>query len=67
MGVDYRANADLVVTVSHGTDVSMSLLDDSGNVIDSGLTSLTRERLAVGEHISFDAFTVEPTVNVWHM
>ena len=65
--MDYRANADLLVTVSGGADVSISLVDDSGNVIDSALSSLTRERLAIGEHISFDAFTVEPTVNVWHM
>lgn len=64
---DYRANADILVTCSGGTGVSISILDDFGNTIVSGLTSLEMQKLNVGMHINFGAFTAAPTVSVYHV
>jgi hypothetical protein len=55
---------DLLITSSGGTGVNIIIKDQAGNVIKSGLTSLTAQYLPVGYKINFGNFSVAPTVTV---
>jgi len=56
---------DIIITSTGGVDVSITIKDPAGNVIASGLTSLTAMFLPIGYKINFGAFTTAPTVNVF--
>lgn len=63
---DYVANGtDMLVTSTGGTGVSISIKDNSGNVIESGLATLTAKLLPRKYKINFGAFSVAPTVTVY--
>lgn len=64
---DYRANTDFIINSSGGTGVSISILDDFGNTIASGLTTLAAFRISQGMHINFGAFSATPTVSVYQV
>lgn len=59
------AHTDIILTVSGGTGVSISIKDGAGNVISSGLSTLTRERIPRGFKVDFGGFSVAPTVSAW--
>jgi hypothetical protein len=61
---DYRANTDFRLVVSGGIGVKISILDDYGNIIQSGLTDFSG-LIKAGEHINFGPFTSTPTVGVY--
>lgn len=50
-----------------GSGVSITIKDSLGNTIASGLTTLARERLAIGQQISWGGFSVAPTVAVFQV
>ena len=62
---DYRANTDFRITVSAGTGVSISILDDYGDTVQSGLSTLTDYAMRIGMPINFGPFSVAPTMSVW--
>jgi hypothetical protein len=71
---DYMANTDFLINCSGGTGVSISILDDFGNTIASGLKALgtgiagnAPYRMSQGMHINFGAFTAAPTVSVYQV
>jgi predicted dehydrogenase len=63
--VNYRANTDFIINSSGGTGVSISILDDFGNTIASGLTTLAAFRISQGMHINFGAFSGTPSTTVF--
>src|SRR5207249_3036906 len=62
----YRISGmDVFITSTGGTSVSITILDNKGNTIASGLTTLTAQFLPVGYQINFGAFSPAPTVTVF--
>jgi len=59
---DYTvSNCPVMVTFSGGTAVSISIKDSAGNVVQSGLASVTQMFLPRGWKINFGNFTAQPT------
>ena len=64
----YKAATDILVSSSGGTGVSITISDQQGNTILSGLTTLSAFNLKLGMCINFGAFTGgAPTVTVWQV
>jgi len=62
---DYRvADVDVMIQVTGGTGVSITIKDPAGNIVISGVSTLPRTLLPIGYTINFGAFTVAPTVIV---
>ena len=61
-------DCSVYITASGGGGVSVTTYDCSsstmGNVMDSGLSSMTRYRLDVGEVVNFGGFIAAPVVVV---
>jgi len=55
----------IFATSTSGTGVSITLTDGKGNVIQSGLLTLTEQYVPIGYSISFGAFSVAPNVTAW--
>ena len=64
---DYLVNSDIVVNISGGAGISITIYDNYGHVITSGLTSLTAHRMQPGMHVNFGDFSDAPTVVVVHV
>ena len=64
---DYLVNSDIVVNISGGTGISITIYDNYGHVITSGLTSLTAHQMQPGMHVNFGDFSDAPTVVVVHV
>jgi len=63
---NYRiAGVDVFITSTGGTGVSITIQDNKGNTIASGLTTLTMQFIPVGFMINFGAFSPAPTVTVF--
>ena len=58
------AGVDIFITSSGGTDISITIKDQNGNVVAFGLATLTAQFLPIGYKINFGAFTSAPTVTV---
>jgi hypothetical protein len=63
----YHATTDLLVNSSGGTGVSITISDQLGNAILTGLTSLSAFRMSIGMQINFGAFTASPTVSIYQV
>jgi len=62
---DYRvSDVDVMIQVTGGTGVSITIKDPAGNIVISGVSTLPRTLLPIGYTINFGAFTVAPTVIV---
>lgn len=57
--------SDVYLTATGGTAVSITIKDAQGNTIESGLTTLTNKRIALGQTVDFGAFSAAPTVTAW--
>jgi hypothetical protein len=64
---DYIANTDCIISSTGGTGVSISIKDIAGNSLATGLTALTRERLAIGMRVNFGNYSVAPAVSVFQV
>jgi len=63
---DYVAQGpNLVINSTGGTGVSITIKDNKGNAVLSGLSSLAGQRIPYGWKINFGAFSVAPTVSVY--
>ncbi len=63
--IDYTiTGGTMIVFVSSGTGVSMTIKDGSGNILDSGVSTGSQRTLPKGYRINFGAFSVAPTVLV---
>jgi len=58
------AGVDIFITSSGGTGVSITIKDQNGNTVASGLAILTAQFLPIGYKINFGSFTSAPTVIV---
>jgi hypothetical protein len=56
---------DLLVTVSGGSGVSITIKDGAGNTIQSGLSTITQILLPYGYKINLGGFSSSPTVLVF--
>ena len=56
---------DVLITSTGGTAVSITIKDNLGNTIQSGLTTLTAYQVVQGYKVNFGAFSGAPTVTVW--
>ena len=64
-GLDYEvSNADIVLTSTGGTGVSITVKSPTGAVVASGLASLNAFHVPLGFKIDFGAFTSPPDVTV---
>jgi len=63
----YGASTDLLINSSGGTGVYITIYDQLGNVILTGLTSLSAFNLKLGMKINFGAFSVAPSVTVYQV
>lgn len=63
----YTATTDLLVNSSGGTGVNITVRDQYGNPILTGVTSLSAFRMSIGMQISFGAFTTAPAVSVFQV
>jgi len=63
---DYTANgSDLIINVTGGTGVSITIKDGAGNTVQSGLSTITQTLLPYGFKINFGTFTSVPAVSVF--
>ena len=58
------SDTPIFITSSSGTTVSITLSDNKGNTIQSGLTTLTQQYIPIGYKIKFTWHTV-PNVTTW--
>jgi hypothetical protein len=63
----YTASTDLLVNSTGGTGVNITIYDQFGNAILTGLTSLSAFRMSIGMQINFGAFTASPTVSIYQV
>ncbi|HVP24247.1 MAG TPA: hypothetical protein VMS77_10095 [Conexivisphaerales archaeon] len=63
----YTASSDLIVNSSGGSGVNITIYDQLGNVILSGLSSLSGFRMSIGMRVNFGAFTAAPAVTVFQV
>lgn len=59
------SDSPIFITSSGGTGVTISLQDNNGNIIQSGLTTLTEQYVPVGYKVKIGFLTV-PTVTVYY-
>jgi hypothetical protein len=57
--------SDLLVTVSGGSGVSITIKDGAGNTVQSGLTTITQMLLPYGFKINLGGFSSPPTILVF--
>ena len=63
---DYQMDGtSMTITSTGGTGVSITIKDNLGNTIASGLTTLTAQQIPFGFKLNFGAFSVAPTVTVF--
>ena len=58
-------NVDMLITSTGGTGVSISITDQNGNSVVSGLATISAQYIPVGYKINFGGFSVAPTVTVF--
>ena len=62
----YRVEVtDILINVSGGTGVDITIYDTQNTALASGMTTLTAYYIPAGYSIGFGAFTAAPTVAVW--
>jgi hypothetical protein len=62
---DYKVcGTPIEITSTGGTGVSITIKDQSGNTVASGLATLTAQYLPIAFQLNFGAFSVAPTVTV---
>jgi hypothetical protein len=66
-GTTYTVSTDLLINSSGGSGVSITIYDQFGNAILTGLTALSAFRMSIGMKIDFGSFIASPTVSIYQV